>query len=294
MTITIPPPRARSRRPRRADEAVPPERAARGGMIDDEAVVETSARGDGDRERLAATPSRRGSGDTAARPGRGERATARRGGTSSRGADPAPARQKARPAAGAVPGRTGSAAPAAKAPATTRGPARPATRPAPSRTAPPRKAARPAPPRGRTPFVLLVVGLLGGALVSLLLLNTVLAQDAFTLSELQQNNRQLNERRQALQEDIARESSPEVLHRKALGLGMKDSRRPAFIDARTGRVTEGGTRPPGVPDDVVAAAAAAGVTGAPGAIAPPAGDTTTPSAAGTAARPGAGTGGGRR
>lgn len=148
----------------------------------------------------------------------------------------------------------------------------------------PQKTARKEPPastRGRAatppraPFVLLVVGLLGGTLVSLLLLNTVLAQDAFTLSELQRSNQQLSERKQALQEDIARESSPEVLHEKARNLGMKDPDRPAFIDGRTGRVTEGGTRPPGVPDEAMAAAGAAGVTGAPGALVPPA-DGSTP------------------
>lgn len=135
--------------------------------------------------------------------------------------------------------------------------------------------ARPAPRRSvtppRAPFVLLVVGLLGGTLVSLLLLNTVLAQDAFTLTELQRSNQQLNERKQALEEDITRENSPAVLHAKARGLGMVDGQRPAFIDPRTGRITEGGARPPGVSDETMAAAAGAGVTGAPGAIMPPAG-----------------------
>ena len=82
--------------------------------------------------------------------------------------------------------------------------------------------------------MLLVVGLLGGALVSLLLLNTVLAQDAFTLSELQRSNQQLNERKQALQEDIARESSPAVLHAKARGLGMVDA-GPAGVHRRAHR-----------------------------------------------------------
>lgn len=160
--------------------------------------------------------------------------------------------------------------------------ARPGTRTAPKtapgrRTSAPRKpppktaAARRSATPPRAPFVLVVVGLLGGALVSLLLLNTVLAQDAFTLSELQRGNQQLGERRQALQEDINRENSPSVLHAKARGLGMVDSQRPAFIDPRTGRVTEGGARPPGVSDEAMAAAAGAGVTGAPGAIMPPAG-----------------------
>jgi hypothetical protein len=133
----------------------------------------------------------------------------------------------------------------------------------------PEGARRAAPPRARTPFVLLIMGLLAGALVSLLLLNTVLAQDAFTLSELQRGNHQLSERRQALQEEINRESSPEGMHARARELGMRDVQRLAFIDARTGRRIEGGARPPGVPDDAVAAAGATAVTGAPGAIVPP-------------------------
>jgi hypothetical protein len=145
-----------------------------------------------------------------------------------------------------------------------------APRKPPPKVAPARRSATPP----RAPFVLLVLGLLGGALVSLLLLNTVLAQDAFTLSELQRGNQQLSERKQALQEDISRENSPAVLHSKARSLGMVDGQRPAFIDPRTGRVTTGGTRPPGVSDEAMAAAAGAGVTGAPGAIMPPAGGDT--------------------
>jgi hypothetical protein len=142
-----------------------------------------------------------------------------------------------------------------------------APRKPPPKAAPSRRSATPP----RAPFVLLVVGLLGGALVSLLLLNTVLAQDAFTLSELQRGNQQLSERKQALQVDIAREKSPSVLHSEARNLGMVDGQRPAFIDPRTGRITESGTRPPGVSDEAMAAAAGAGVTGAPGAIMPPTG-----------------------
>jgi cell division protein FtsB len=142
-----------------------------------------------------------------------------------------------------------------------------APRKPPPKAAPARRSATPP----RAPFVLLVCGLLGGALVSLLLLNTVLAQDAFTLSELQRGNQQLSERKQALQEDINRENSPAVLHSKARNLGMVDGQRPAFIDPHTGRVTEGGARPPGVSDEAMAAAAGAGVTGAPGPIMPPAG-----------------------
>lgn len=113
------------------------------------------------------------------------------------------------------------------------------------------------------------MGLLAGALVSLLVLNTVLAQDAFTLSELQRSNHQLAERKQALQEQLDRESSPQGLHDRARNLGMRDVSRPGFIDARTGRIIAGGVRPPGVPDNAVASAGAAAVAGVPGAIVPP-------------------------
>jgi hypothetical protein len=82
----------------------------------------------------------------------------------------------------------------------------------------------------QAPFAVLVVGLLGGALVGLLLLNTALAQQAFTRSELQRENQRLDERKQGLQADIARESGPEVLHAKARSLGMRDAGRPASID----------------------------------------------------------------
>jgi hypothetical protein len=180
-------------------------------------------------------------------------------------ADAAPSSETTRRRAAVRPARSAKSSVKSRE-TTTRPTRRRATAPAPVE----RRAA--APPKA--PFVLVVVGLLGGALVSLLLLNTVLAQDAFSLSELQRNNQRLNERKQALQEDIARESSPEVLHAKARGLGMRDPDRPAFIDPRTGRVTESGSRPPGVPDEAMSAAAAGGVTGAPGALVPPAGGTT--------------------
>lgn len=159
--------------------------------------------------------------------------------------------------------------PATVAPSeTTRRRTAPSTR---TRVAPPmrRPAGRRTSTAPKAPFGLLIVALLGGGLVSLVLLNTVLAQDAFTLSELQRGNQRLNERKHALQEDIARESGPQVLRAKARGLGMRDIDHPAFIDPRTGRVIDTGARPAGVPDDARAAAAAGGVTGAPGPLAPP-------------------------
>jgi hypothetical protein len=236
MTISTPPPETRTRRPR-DEEAAPSRRARR--RTPPEASEETGRSGT-----VKNRPAKPGAKPGVAKPG------AKSGATKA-----------------ATPKKTGAAKTRA---ATTTGRRRPAApRKPPPKVTPARRSATPP----RAPFVLLVVGLLGGALVSLLLLNTVLAQDAFTLSELQRGNQQLSERKQALQEDINRENSPAVLHSKARGLGMVDGRRPAFIDPRTGRVTEGGTRPPGVSDEAMAAAAGAGVTGAPGAIMPPAGAT---------------------
>ncbi|TDC55130.1 hypothetical protein E1281_14035 [Actinomadura sp. KC345] len=135
--------------------------------------------------------------------------------------------------------------------------------------------------------MLLIVGLLGGALVSLLLLNTVLAQDAFTLTRLQQSNKQLEQQRQAYEEQIAREGSPEELSNKAKSLGMKKAEDPAFFDTGSGRPSDGGIRP--VPHAAAASAGAAGVVGVPGTVVP--GDGVPPGTGGGAGQ-GAGTGNG--
>lgn len=122
-----------------------------------------------------------------------------------------------------------------------------------------------APPRA--PFVLLIVGLLAGALVGLLLLNTVLAQDAFSLSELQRNNQQLEQRKQALQEAIYREESPSVLAQEAKALGMVPIVNPAYIDRKTGRVIQtGAAHQSGISNTAVNALGAAGVAGVAGPV----------------------------
>ncbi|HZE30745.1 MAG TPA: hypothetical protein VE198_04825 [Actinoallomurus sp.] len=145
---------------------------------------------------------------------------------------PPDARTRAAEATGAPSGITRRRA--VRPPDTTRRPAARTGTPTTPTTAPARRPVRTVERRAATapqaPFAVLVVGLLGGALVGLLLLNTALAQQSFTRSELQRENQRLDERKQALQEDIARESAPEVLHAKARRLGMRDAGRPASID----------------------------------------------------------------
>ena len=120
----------------------------------------------------------------------------------------------------------------------------------------PKPVARPV-SRSRAPFVLLVIGLLGGALVCLLILNTVLARDAYTMTELKTSNNRLNQQAQELAKQNAQ---------MARSMGMVQPNQPAFVDLTNGRVTGGTLRP--VPSAAAAAAAAARVVGVPGAIVP--------------------------
>src|SRR5690242_4753038 len=137
------------------------------------------------------------------------------------------------------------------APRHTRPEPRPGTAPRPgSRTAvPPRPAGtrpagpRPARPRGarssRTPFILLLVGLLGGALVSLLVISTTLAQGAFRITSLQEQNANLAREQQTLTNEVAQAANPAVIASKAEQLGMRPNPHLGFIDQKTGKIIVG-------------------------------------------------------
>ncbi|MEU0195716.1 septum formation initiator family protein [Streptomyces afghaniensis] len=81
----------------------------------------------------------------------------------------------------------------------------------------------------RTPFVLLVVLLLGGGLIGLLVLNSALSEGAFRLDDLQRETKSLTDEEQALQRDIDAYSAPEALQRRARELGMVPGGDPAFL-----------------------------------------------------------------
>ncbi|WP_086882628.1 septum formation initiator family protein, partial [Streptomyces rhizosphaericus] len=93
--------------------------------------------------------------------------------------------------------------------------------------------ARPAPgatTARRTPFVLLVVVLLGSGLIALLLLNSSLNQGSFELTRLEKQTKELTDERQALQQDVDRLSAPAELERRARELGMVPGGTPAFLN----------------------------------------------------------------
>ncbi|NYV77253.1 hypothetical protein HW445_23445, partial [Streptomyces sp. UH6] len=72
----------------------------------------------------------------------------------------------------------------------------------------------------RTPFVLLVVALLGGGLITLLLLNSALSEGSFRLSDLRSETKTLTDEEQALQRDVDAYAQPDALARRAQELGM--------------------------------------------------------------------------
>ncbi|MEV7070904.1 hypothetical protein [Streptomyces sp. NPDC093990] len=82
----------------------------------------------------------------------------------------------------------------------------------------------------RTPFVLLVVLLLGGGLIGLLVLNSAVSEGSFKLADLQKDTKGLTDEQQALQRDIDAYSAPDALVRRARELGMVPGGDPAFLD----------------------------------------------------------------
>jgi hypothetical protein len=128
--------------------------------------------------------------------------------------------------------------------------ARPATRPSArsgvaARAAERRRATRPdlrevpapAPTvAGAGVFALVVTGLLVGGMVLLLVLNTSLAQGAFEIGALSQEQRELAVTEQRLLQEVAVAEAPESLQREARRLGMVASESPVFLRLADGAV----------------------------------------------------------
>ncbi|KAF4410753.1 septum formation initiator family protein [Streptomyces lycii] len=82
----------------------------------------------------------------------------------------------------------------------------------------------------RTPFVLLVVVLLGSGLITLLLLNASLNQGAFRLGELKKETTELTDEQQALQAEVDAYTAPDALAERARELGMVPGGSPLFLE----------------------------------------------------------------
>ena len=79
-------------------------------------------------------------------------------------------------------------------------------------------------------FILFLTGIGALGLVSLLFVNTLLAQDAFKLSKLQLEARLLTDQREAYIRQLDRISSPMSLAAAATEMGMTPSATPAFLN----------------------------------------------------------------
>lgn len=75
---------------------------------------------------------------------------------------------------------------------------------------------------------LTIVSLAG--FLALLGINTLLAQDAFTLSNLKYEAKQVADQRDAINRSIDSYAAPEKLAAAAMGLGMLPSETPIFLD----------------------------------------------------------------
>jgi len=73
-----------------------------------------------------------------------------------------------------------------------------------------------------------IVGVIG--LLFLLLINTLLAQDAFTLTHLKLQAKMVSDEREAIARQIDKQSAPEALAKTAASLGMKPSETPTFLN----------------------------------------------------------------
>lgn len=137
---------------------------------------------------------------------------------------------------------------------------RPGTQPVPNvggipnaRTAPTPGATRPVAPRPavappgthRVPFMLLLCGLLGGALVSALVISTTLAEGSFEISKLQSSTIAQAKQLQSLQEQVATAQSAPQIASRAAELGMQPVGELRFVDLKTGKLTTDGTDWPG-------------------------------------------------
>lgn len=118
-------------------------------------------------------------------------------------------------------------------------PRRPSPRrrqPAPARQP---ESAQPSPRRGSVtslPFITLIAAVLGGGLLTLLMINNSLAAGSFVQARLKAEQVALFEQEQELNQEVQRLSSPTSLRGAARKLGMLPAASTAYFEVESGRV----------------------------------------------------------
>jgi hypothetical protein len=92
--------------------------------------------------------------------------------------------------------------------------------------------------------VLLVLGLLGGGLVCLLVINTTLATASFQINNLQHGNAAMSQQKEVLQQQIAKAEAPATIERRAYQLGLRQQKQLNFLNVATGRLELAPTKLP--------------------------------------------------
>ncbi len=87
------------------------------------------------------------------------------------------------------------------------------------------------------PFVLLIVGMLCGALVCVLVISTTLAAGSFRITNLQQQDQALVKQQQQLQQQVAQDQAPSVIAQQAEQLGMRPVGQLQFLNVETGKIS---------------------------------------------------------
>ena len=83
-------------------------------------------------------------------------------------------------------------------------------------------------------FAIFIATIFTAGLLTLLVVNTALAKDAFLLKQLKQEAQSLTDQREAILRQVAQRSSPEKLAEQASELGMIASTNPRFLDMSAG------------------------------------------------------------
>jgi len=88
----------------------------------------------------------------------------------------------------------------------------------------------------RTPFVVVVLTVIGTGLIGLILISTTMQSQAFELARLTSQARDLQTEQESLQREVSDLESPEHLGPRALTLGMVPSSTPVYLELPDGKV----------------------------------------------------------
>ncbi|HSI26614.1 MAG TPA: hypothetical protein VK948_04330 [Aeromicrobium sp.] len=88
----------------------------------------------------------------------------------------------------------------------------------------------------RTPFVVVLLSMIGAGLVGLIVLSTYMQAQAFQLEHLTEQARDLRTEQAALERDVSQLESPRNLGQRALMYGMVPSRTPVYLRLSDGKV----------------------------------------------------------